>query len=75
MRNFVLFLQFKKRKKHPCRSVTFSKATSISVIFTESKTPTSVFLTILNCINGTKPRKAASHLENTQISVKELDFS
>ena len=48
LRDLVPFAQFKKREKHPWRSVTFS-------------TPSWVFSRFLNCSNGTKLRKA-SHI-------------
>ena len=41
-REFVPFVQFKKREKHPWRSVTFSKVAGFS--------------RFLNCTNGTKSR-------------------
>ena len=43
--NFVSFVQFKKREKHPWRSVTFSKVAKavVSCNFTKSNTPPWVF--------------------------------
>ena len=52
--DLVPFAQFKKRKKHPWRSSTFSKVTKIS-------TPVWVFSHFLDCTNGTKLHKA-SHI-------------
>ena len=52
MRDLLPFVQFKKRQKHPWKSVTFS---------TKSNTPPWVFSRFLNCTNGTKPRHV-SHL-------------
>ena len=51
LRDLVPFVQFKKREKHPWRSVTFSN-------FTESNTPPWVFFfsRFLNCTNGNKSR-------------------
>ena len=54
LRDLVPWAQFKKREKHPWRSVTFSEACN----FTKSNTPPWVFFTFLNCTNGTKSRKA-----------------
>ena len=47
MRDLVPFIQFKKREKHPWRSVTFSKVTGY------------FFLRFLNCTNGAKSRNAS----------------
>ena len=51
LHDLVPFVQFKKRKKHPGRSVT------------KSNTPPWVFLRFWNCTNGTKSRNA-SHIES-----------
>ena len=56
LRNLVPFVQFKKREKHPCRSVTFS---NVKVTLLHG-----YFLRFLNCTNGTKPRKS-SHMLNS----------
>ena len=48
--DLVLFIQFKKREKHPWRSVNFSKVAG----FTNINTPPRVFSRFLNCTNGTK---------------------
>ena len=44
LRDLVPFVQFKKREKHPWRSVTFSKIAGCN--FTESNNPPWVFFTI-----------------------------
>ena len=49
LRDLVPILQFKKREKHPWRSVTFSKVTLLHGSFSR----------FLNCKNGTKSRKAS----------------
>ena len=58
LRGFLSIVQFKKREKYPCGSVTFSKvagekpATLLKVtLFNE------YFLRFLNCTNGTKSSK------------------
>ena len=60
LRNSVPFLQFKKREKHPWRSVTCSK---VAGFFTKSNTPPWVFFTFLKFLNGTKLRKV-SHVKH-----------
>ena len=39
LRDLVPFAQFQKRKKHPWRSVTFSKFAGFSCNFTKINTP------------------------------------
>ena len=46
MRDLVLFVQIKKREKHPWRSVTFSKTESLQ-LNTKCNTPPWVFFTFL----------------------------
>ena len=64
LHDLVLFLQFKKREKHPCRSVAFSKvvgkkpATLLKVTLLHG-----CFSHFLNCTNGAKSRNA-SHIIN-----------
>ena len=41
LRDLVLFVQFKKREKHPWRSVTFSKVEACN--FTQGHNPSMVF--------------------------------
>ena len=53
LRDLVPCSQFKKRKKHPWRSATFSKVTLLKVTLFHG-----CFLRFLNCTNGTKSRKA-----------------
>ena len=58
--DLVPFVQFKKREKHPWRSVTFSKvagfqpATSLKVTLLHG-----FFSFLKNCTNGTKSRKTS----------------
>ena len=47
LRDLVPFVQFKKREKHPWRSVTFSKVAGLACNFTKSNTPPWVFFTFL----------------------------
>ena len=60
LRDLVPFVQFKKREKHPSRSVTFSKvaglkpATLLKVKFFHG-----CFSRFLNCVNGTKSHNAS----------------
>ena len=48
LHDLVTFVQFKKREKHPWRSVNFSKLTLLHVCFSR----------FLNCTNVTKSRNA-----------------
>ena len=68
LRDLVPFVQFKKREKHPWRSLTFRlKLTLLHGCCSR----------FLNCINGTKPRKA-SHLINDEhifLTLTVLPFS
>ena len=43
--DLVPFVQFKKREKHPWRSVTSSKVAGFSLQLTKSNTPPCVFFT------------------------------
>ena len=45
LRDLVLFVQFKKREKHPCRSVAFSKVPDLTCNLTKSNAPLCVFFT------------------------------
>ena len=62
--DLISFVQFKKREKHPWRSVTFSKvagfqpATLLKVTLLHE-----CFSRFLNCTNGTKSSKT-SHIQN-----------
>ena len=49
LRILVPYVQFKKRKKHPCRSVNFSKVAGLKLTLLHG-----CFLHFLNCTNGTK---------------------
>ena len=62
MRNLVPFVQFKKREKHPWRSVNLSKVAGWSLHFTKINTPSWYFSLFLNCTNGTKSRSASQIL-------------
>ena len=57
LRDLVSFVQFKIVKKHPRRSVTFSKAADFSKVTLLH----GCFSRFLYCTNGTKSRKA-SHM-------------
>ena len=55
LRDLVPFLQFKKREKHPWRSVNFSKAVGFKPATLLKLTLLhGCFLSFLNCTNGTK---------------------
>ena len=54
LRDLVSFVQFKKREKHPWRSVTFSIVMLLKVTLLHG-----CFSPFLNFTNGTKPRKAS----------------
>ena len=58
LRDLVPFVQFKKREKHPWRSITFKPVTFLKVTLLYG-----CFLRLLNYTNGTKSRKA-SHMVN-----------
>ena len=52
LRDLVVFVQFKKREKHPWMSVTFNKIAGLLKV-----TPLhGYFSHFLNCTNGTKSR-------------------
>ena len=55
LRNLVPFVQFKKREKHPWRSVTLLKVTLLHGCFSR----------FLHCTNGTKSRNE-SHMHKIQ---------
>ena len=55
MRNFVPFVQFKKREKHTCGSDSLSK---IACVLKETQLH-GCFSRFLNCVDGTKPGKAS----------------
>ena len=59
LRDLVPFVQFKKREKHPWRSVTFSKVVGFSLHFTKINTPPWVFFTFFELYKGTKSRNAS----------------
>ena len=59
LRDLVPFVQFKKREKHPWRSVTFS---------TRSNTPPCVFLRVLNFANVTNPIDAQRRIDDEATS-------
>ena len=64
------FVQFKKRKKHPWRSVTFSKSAGFScrlkpAFLVKVTLLHGCFSRFVNCPNGTKSRKA-SYMFRTQ---------
>ena len=50
LRDLVLFVQFKKREKHPWRSVNFSKVAALLKL----KLLHGYFSRFLNCTNSTK---------------------
>ena len=54
LRDLESFVQFKKRKKHAWRSVSFSK-----VVDLKSNTTPWAFSRFLNCTNGTKSCNAS----------------
>ena len=55
LRDLVQFLKFKKRGKHPRRSLTFSKLIKVALLH-------GCFSRFLNCASGTKLRKT-SHIK------------
>ena len=57
LRDLVPFVQFKKREKHPWRSVTFSKRDGCmlqSATLLKVTLPYGCFSRFLNCTNGNK---------------------
>ena len=64
LRNLVPFVQFKKREKHPRRSINFNKVAKITKITLLKLTLLhGCFSRFLNCTNGTKSRNAP-HISN-----------
>ena len=64
MRGLVTFAKFRKREKHPWRSVTFT-ATLLEVAL-----PLGFSSRFLNCINGNKLRKT-SHIQDAVFLIIE----
>ena len=62
LRDLVSFVQFKKREKHPCRSVSFNKVSSFNL---ETLIKVTLlhrcFSRFLNCTNGIKSRKTSPY--------------
>ena len=65
MRDLVTFVQFKKREKHPWRSVTFSA---------KSNTLPWVFSCFLSCTNGSKSRKASQLVSPVNFQSRRVTF-
>ena len=60
LRDLVLFVQFKKRDKQPCKSITFNiKLQGEACKFTKINTPAWLFSRFLSRANGTKLHKAS----------------
>ena len=60
LRDLVPFVQFKKREKHPSRSVTFSKVAGLKpATLLKVKLFYGCFSRFLNCVNGTKSHNAS----------------
>ena len=74
LRDFVPFVQFKKREKHPWRSVTFScrltPATLLKVTHLHG-----CFSRFLNCTNGSRSRKAPQLLTTPITQLCNLSIS
>ena len=68
LRDLVPFVQFKKREKHPWRSVTFSKVLGFACNFTKVTLLHGCLPRFLNCTNSTKWRNA-THVMKTFRSV------
>ena len=64
LRILVPYVQFKKRKKHPCRSVNFSKVAGLKLTLLHG-----CFLRFLNYTNGTKLRNIP-HIVKIMADVK-----
>ena len=58
LRDLVPCAQFKKREKHPWRSVTFSKVAAQPATLLKVTLLHGCFSCFLNCEHGTKSRKA-----------------
>ena len=68
LRDFVLFVQFKKHAKHPWRSVTFSKVAGWSP--QKSYTPPWVFFTFFKLYKWYQiPQSLSSVLEETNVVI------
>ena len=60
LRDFVPFVQFKKREKHPLKKVNFSKVAGFKpATLLKLKLFHECFSRFLNCTNGTKSRNAS----------------
>ena len=60
--DLVPFVQFKKREKHPWKSVT------------KGNTPSWLFFTFLNCTNSTKSRNASHMIPSKRLFIKNCKF-
>ena len=60
--DLVPFGQFKKREKHRCRSVNFSKVADFSQILLKLTLLHGCFSRFLNCTNGTKSHNASQNI-------------
>ena len=71
LRDLVQFVQFEKREKHPCKSVTFSKVAGWPATLLKVALLHGCFSRFLNCTNDTKSRNASHmfvlHPKNIQI--------
>ena len=64
LRDLVPFVQFKKREKHPWRSVNFSKVAGFEhATLLKLTLLRGCFPRFLNCTNGTKSRNAPHMIE------------
>ena len=59
LRDLVPLVPFKKREKHPWRNVTFNKVAGSPATLIKGTLLHGCFSRFLNCINGTKSRKAS----------------
>ena len=67
LRDLVPFVQFKKREKHPWRSVNFSKISLKPATLLKLALLHGCFSRFLNCTNGTKSRSASQLLAFTDV--------
>ena len=75
LRNLVPFLQFKKHEIMHGRVLLLVKLQAKSYNFTESNTAPLVLFTFLNCINGTKSRKAFHKRLDESVASQFFPFS
>ena len=68
--DLVPFVQFKKREKHPCRSVTLVKLQTEACNFTNSNIPPWVFFMFFRLHNGYQIAQRITYFDSPQLSIQ-----